>query len=482
MGPSNRTVSRREFVAAAARSAAVATFLAGRNSAAAPGETAGLRAGAATVDVTPGTDVSLDGTIMRIGPVRHVHDRLYVRALVLDDGHRRIAIAVCDATMISREILDKAKGIVSERTGLPAERMLISATHTHMAPRSVALGLGEGNDRYEASLSLKIAEAVCLAIDRLAPAKIGWGVGSKPEFARNRRWIMKPGTVGPNPFGERTDRVVMGGRPVENRLKTAGPVDPDVSVLSVRHADGRPLALLANYSIHYVSFKRGEVSADYFGCFAQRVEQRLGTEDGDPPFVAMMTNGNSGDTGSPGGGFEGIRSVGNAVADEVLRVYGQIEHRDGVSLAMRETELELGVRVPGKDRIEWARQVQAGTWNKPAHGWCKVYAHNILRMAKFAPSVKIKLQALRIGELGVAACPCEVFAETGLALKRESPLKPAFHVELANGFGGYLPPPAQHELGGYTTWPALSSFLEIEAEPKIRAELLRLLHEIKEPT
>jgi len=76
---------------------------------------------------------------------------------------------------------------------------------------------------------------------------------------------------------------------------------------------------------------------------------------------------------------------------------------------------------------------------------------------------------------GFLAAGGAAVAATCLALKKESPLKPTFHVELANGYSGYLPTPDQFALGGYTTWPAESSCLEIDAEPKIRAELLRLL-------
>jgi hypothetical protein len=90
---------------------------------------------------------------------------------------------------------------------------------------------------------------------------------------------------------------------------------------------------------------------------------------------------------------------------------------------------------------------------------------------------QIPLQAIRIGDIGIAACPCEVFAETGLAIKKQSPLKHTFTMELANGFGGYLPTPQQHTWGGYETWPARSSHLEIEAEPKIRSKLLSLLQQ-----
>ena len=80
--------------------------------------------------------------------------------------------------------------------------------------------------------------------------------------------------------------------------------------------------------------------------------------------------------------------------------------------------------------------------------------------------------------MGVAALPNEVYGSTGLRVKAESPLKPTFNVSLANGYAGYLPPPDQHKLGGYTTWRARSSCLEEEAEPKIVAKILELLNTV----
>ena len=85
------------------------------------------------------------------------------------------------------------------------------------------------------------------------------------------------------------------------------------------------------------------------------------------------------------------------------------------------------------------------------------------------------MQALRVGDLGIATSPCETFVETGLAIKAASPLRPTFTIELANGYGGYLPTAEHHQLGGYETWRARSSFLEVEAEAKIRAKILELL-------
>jgi hypothetical protein len=93
--------------------------------------------------------------------------------------------------------------------------------------------------------------------------------------------------------------------------------------------------------------------------------------------------------------------------------------------------------------------------------------------------VKIKLQALRIGELAILAIPCETFAEIGLELKKRSPFRPTFTISLANGYNGYLPTPEQHRLGGYETWRARSSYLEVDASTKIVSALLEMLTKLK---
>lgn len=87
---------------------------------------------------------------------------------------------------------------------------------------------------------------------------------------------------------------VTGGYPSASRpeyIGPCGPSDPEVSVLAVQDLDGKPVALLANYSMHY--FGAGPISADYYGDFVRIVSQRLA--DGDPSFIAMMSHGTSGD-------------------------------------------------------------------------------------------------------------------------------------------------------------------------------------------
>ncbi|MDP6113536.1 MAG: neutral/alkaline non-lysosomal ceramidase N-terminal domain-containing protein [Planctomycetota bacterium] len=425
-----------------------------------------FRAGIAVVDITPAADVPLSGPIGGSGKASVIHDRLYARALAIDDGNDRVVFCVCDLTVIADEIHERVRTVVHERTKLPPSHLLVSATHTHRSPRAMALDLGPAHERYREKLAVRIAEAVSKAVKNLEPATIAWGAINKPEHSKNRRWLMKPGSLGPNPFGERTDQVKMHGG--TGRVRAVGPVDPELSVVSFQRPDGSQLALFANYSIHYGKGGSG-VSADYFGYFVREVEEKLGAED--KPCMAVMSNGTSGDINSGGNPAH----LGKSLAAAAIQVVRKLKHRKRAALKVQESVLQLEVRRPDAARLAWAKDVLAGTWKKPAHKWKRKYAQSALWLSKFPPKIPVRLRAIRIGDLAIASAPCEVFAETGLAIKEQSPFEDTFTVSLANGYRGYLPPPEQHALGGYTTWPAVSSCLAVDAEPKVRAEVLRLL-------
>jgi hypothetical protein len=145
---------------------------------------------------------------------------------------------------------------------------------------------------------------------------------------------------------------------------------------------------------------------------------------------------------------------------------------------MAEKEIELGVRLPSEDDIKRAKEILNKAQGKGLKTLPEVYARETVLLAKYPPTVKLKLQALRVGELGIVAIPCEVFVQIGLEIKKKSPLKPTFTIELANGYNGYLPTPEQHQWGGYETWRARSSYLEVDASTKITATVLELLAQV----
>ena len=447
-----------------------------------------FRAGAATSNITPKLGTSINGN-MSDGKATHIHDELHSRAIVLDDGTTKLALVVNDSCLVPREVFDEAKRLASEATGIPTSHMLMSATHTHSAASSAAAFQSEADMEYRAFFAVRIADAIRRAHNNLAPARIGWGKGSVPGQVHNRRWHMQPGTVLKNPFGTE-DKVKMNpGMKNPALLKPAGPTDPEVWFLTVQRTNGQHVALLADYSLHYVGGNPG-ISADYFGAFADRIQELLRADRQDPPFVGIMANGTSGDINNipwrdgdtnkyaPG---QKIKIVANAVATEVARVLPTVKLHDWIPLAAAQKEISLGVRKPDAAALDRAKDILAKAPNQfpRLKGLDEIYARETVQMADYPDRVQLILQALRLGDLAITAVPCEVFVEIGLELKAQNPFPASFTISLANGYNGYLPTPAQHALGGYETWRAKSSYLETNASPQITAVLRELLAELK---
>jgi len=448
-----------------------------------------LRAGAYAIDITP-----LDFPVPLVGSMtpkfaESAHDPLNARCLVLDDGETKIAFAIVDSCLIPREIWDTAKAIASRKTGIPVSKMLGAATHTHTAVCVSPAFQSEVDKKYIKYLTSRIADGIIHADSRLEPARIGWAVGNNPQEVFNRRWYMEPGVALEDPLGQGTDRVRMNPPAGDSSLvKPAGPTDPEVSVLAVQDLNGKPIALLANYSLHFVGgLPGGMLSADYFGEFARRMGDRLGVDE-NSGFVGIMSNGTSGDINNinffeprvrheP---FEKIKLVAEAVAESAELAYNRIEFRDWVPLVMQEREIELGVRIPASQEVRQARERLAKAGKGPFQKRSLIYDHETVRLAEYPETMMVKLQAIRLGDLGIAATPTETFVETGLAIKKRSPMKPTFTIELANGYNGYLPTVEQHSLGGYETWRARSSYLAVNSEPKVRTTLLELLKAVAE--
>ena len=438
-----------------------------------------LRAGVASVDVSPTKfPVIVNGGFLA-DKADKVLDRLYARTVVLYDGSQPIAITVVDSCMMPRDMLDKAKADAARSTGIPVERMLISATHTHTAPSTMGtLGTPPDPD-YVAMLPGLITESIVKAHRNLQPAKIGWTVVEDFDHTHTRRWIRRPDKMIKDPFGVVNVRANMHpGYLNPDVIGPSGPVDPALSLISIQSDSGKPLAVFANYSMHY--FGTRPVSADYFGMFSAKIAQKLGAKDGDG-FVGIMSQGTSGDQHWMDYGKAKTDITIQAYAEELAKrafaALGQVKYQSDVPIAMAQATLKLTRRLPDAKRLEWARDMKAKMTKPVPKDVGEVYASEAIELDA-NPNRELILQAVRIGELALTAIPNEVYAITGLKLKAMSPFKTTVNIELANGAEGYIPPPEQHKLGGYTTWPARTAALEVMAEPKIVETLLTLLEKV----
>ena len=458
------------------------------------GQSGQLRVGTACVDVSP----TVTPFQLRSGKSSFVHDPLHVRAVAFECGEGRAIICLIDAIGIGREMSDIAKSRAAEKTGWKAEDMLICATHTHTAPKG---GEGmPGREAYEKLKYEKLEEAIVQAIQSMEPARVGFSSEDEPSEVRNRRWFLQPGTMPPNPLGQQDKVKTNANR--NHLVKPAGPLDPEISVIDVRTNRHKPLALIANYALHYVGGvpkkiddngrEIGMASADYFGEFSRIMPFRIGGVNPPDNFVAMMTNGASGDinnlvfTGSraPRSPFEQIRIVASKTADASWRAVRKIENYDPKPLiATRQREVDLPYREPNQREISLAKDLLNRTRQEreAINSRTTSVATRVIEYAKpeHPRTEPVLIQAFRIGDQAIVSMPFEVLVEIGLEIKKKSPFKHTFLIELANGGYGYLPPPNQHKLGGYETWLGTSRFQPQSSEILIK-HLLEMLQELKQ--
>lgn len=407
-----------------------------------------LTAGAAQTNITPPLESQLAGSL-HARWATDVHDELQAKALVLDDGTTQLAVVVCDVIVVTREVCDAAKTLIAERVGIPAEHVLIAATHTHTGPAMAEYFETKPDAKYLDFFVTRVADAVQLAANRIQPARIGYGVGNEPRCVFNRRFHMKDGSVRMNPGYGNPDIV-----------KVAGPIDPEIPTLFVERSDGQPIAVLANYALHYVGAPGHMISADYFGMFAEELQKLAGAN-----FVAMLANGCCGDINNidvhhrredtrP---FAQTRKVARMVAENVWETRTGVEMRDNLSLSAAITEVACPIRKPPPDalaayRVKWENAGDTPTLEEH-------YAHERLLVSQWPDERVTPVQAFRIGDCAIVALTGEIFCQLGLDLKAASPLKPTFIIELANDYTGYIPTRIGHAQGGYETELARSSYL-----------------------
>lgn len=448
-------------------------------------ENSRFQAGAAKVVTTPPMGTRINGDFVT-HYAKLIHDDLYSKAIVLKQGATYIALVVVDICVMPKDFLDEVKLAISETTGIPFDNILISSTHTHAAGSVAEIHLGGVDLAYRKKLPALLVESVVKAKANLRPARIAFGAADAPEHVLCRRYHMKEGYVPFNPVTGGVDQIKtnpFGGE--DSILESVAATDPELSYLAIKGLDGKWIALLANYSLHYVGdWENGTISADYFGVFAEQVKQQL--EAGDD-FVGVMSNGTSGDINIwdfrnqeryPKEHFEKSKLIGTELAGKVAFSLGAVTWDPDPDLAASYEYVSLGVVKPTEDEIEAAKQVVAQTEYRDVQpdlaGLKQIYAREQVLLNEFPDTISCPVQAVRIGSGVIGALAGEFFAETGKLLKSRV-ARPYFTISMANGNVGYVPPAAEIDRGGYETWRCRYSCLERESEKIIREKLISMV-------
>jgi neutral ceramidase len=440
-----------------------------------------LYAGVARSDITPKLGTHVLG-YFNDRLAEDIHDPIYSKALVVQNDDTALAIVVLDLGVVYGEDMAVIKQRASELSGIPAENMLITCTHTHSGPATIpALGTPRDDDYTEWALE-KAADAVKLAQNRLEPVRIGHASGSCPEETHNRRWHMQDGSVIMHPPYQSPDIV-----------RPAGPKDAEVAVAVFLGEDDRTVSVLCNYAVHYVAYPAAQtVSANFFGALCANLE-RMGGGD----FVAVAANGCCGDLyvadplqpapENPYPYYQ-VQRAGNAVAASAYGAWQQIREFAGeVELGGVTRMVDFRRREVSAEEMERARQLYEGNReedyfkdgqvNMPEYKeW--IYARELLLLAEEPMVRQTPVMGMRIGDLGIAAMPGEMFADYGLQIKARSPFARTMTIELANDYIGYCPTDIALEEGSYETRLARTSKAAPGTEGQMIAAAVGVLDEL----
>ncbi|MDX2149391.1 MAG: hypothetical protein SFV54_01555 [Bryobacteraceae bacterium] len=407
-----------------------------------------IRAGAAAVKITPPKGAPMAGYYYGRA-AEGVHDDLFAKALVFDDGATRAAMVSCDLIHMPGSIATKARDEAARRTGIPAANILVSATHTHTGPQFPGAdgrfrGGGETAriaEQYAAELPGLIAESVEKAVAALAPVTVSAAVGREETLAFNRRYWMTDGTVGWNP-GKNNPRVV----------RPAGPVDPEVPVVAVRRADGAAVASYVNFAMHLDTVGGMQFSADFPYTLARLFGETTGG-------VTLFTMGCSGNVNHldvnwsdrQKGHGEAAR-IGTVLAGEALRAWKRARPVEAARVRVSSEQVSLPPAGVTAADVDWARPV-AATFDKPnaAPFLDLVRAIKVLDVAaREGRPFDAEVQVIALGrDLAWVGLPGEIFTELGMAIKQASPFRHTIVVSMANDHLGYIPNRRAYAEGAY---------------------------------
>jgi hypothetical protein len=445
-----------------------------------------LLVGVGRAIITPPVGIRMCGYTVQEGNSEGVERDLTATALVLSDGFASVAILACDILFIQSPHADRIRRRIGTRLGIPADQVLINASHTHLGPtlpgwQPISGEQAQLQERYLGVLEETLAGVAATAAANLRPARLGAGKGSAP-LGINRRERLESG------------KVVIGENP-------QGAVDHEVAVVRVDDLSGKPLATVMTAGCHTVVLgpRTRLLSPDFIGPARELVEGATGA----PALFLQGAAGNVNPRCGIGSGaadqFDDLERMGAMLGGEVLKVWSQLRTHNqhgprrivqsvatvsvwdfeplpaecirAFGVASRRLTLPMApLPSPADAQLQLAQIRQArdeGLAAGATEGARNVaqrlcdWAELVARTAAEAKPVTRDLEvwALRINDIGIVAVNGEPFAELGLEVKRRSPLPCTLFLGYSNGCLGYLPTPEAFAEGGMEVVESYRNYL-----------------------
>lgn len=459
-----------------------------------------LGVGVAIREITPPLGYPMSGYFSARGATGTL-DPLRAKAIVFQQGDQRVGLLIADMLKIDQSLADAVRARVSEVTGIPAQRMIIAATHTHTGPayrtdlaryrrRQLAGAAAEAipaeedsaANNYVGRLILQMQKALIDANASIQPMVIRSGAGYEDEVSFNRRFLLKDGTV--RTWAEFSQPDV---------VKAAGPIDPEVGLISFSPtgSDEATLALV-NFALHCDTVGGSKYSADFPGHIARVLTKEFGAN-----FTTVFATGTCGDinhndpTGQP---RRSSAEIGEMIAKAAIEAWPSLR-KTKANLGFAAKRLHLPLQNYTEEDLAEAAKIRAAekagepvrtirrAWASKIHKLELIHTGYMLTgrgaKQKFpAPQgprddILAEVQVVRLSDnTALVALPGEIFVKLGLAIKKDSPFEHTFVIELANSAPGYVPTKIAYERGGYE---ATNSIYAPGGGEKLVATALELL-------
>lgn len=366
----------------------------------------GTLAGAATIRITPQLPVPMSGYASRDQHSKGVHDDIFARAFVFDDGKNKACLIQADLIGFAHEFVDEVTGEIERKTGIPKQSIMLVAAHNHGAPTTRAYG-----EATTENLSLYITELkknlVAVAVDafgKRAPVTMGFGKGTC-TMNINRRARHSEGGIwlGRNPDG---------------------PCDHEVDVIRLDDGKAEPMGLLVNWPCHATAggWENYLITGDWPGAAARYVNKNF--KEGLPVAITAGASGDINPIYGPGNDFNEIDAIGLVLGEEIVEVTKNIFTGKAGSVRTLYREIE----VPGKEKSATRMPDEKVVPGKPT---------------------KLRFTVMKIGSVVLAGISGELMTEIGMKVKEQSPFSKTTILTHCNGSSGYLCTDAAYKEGGY---------------------------------
>lgn len=435
------------------------------------GASGSLRVGLAEADITPPVGFPIAGYYherLADGTV----DPLKAKAIVFRNGDTAAALVVCDLIGIATDLSHAVRQRAAEKCGIPASNIVISATHSHTAPDYMKeLWLHLGNERQDPLRKAYIQKLIDGLIDVITraslaakPASLEFGSATQQiPVAFNRRFVMRDGSV-------------KTWQNFENRevVRAAGPIDPEIGLLTIRDATGKPLGILSNFALHLDTVGGLKWSADYPFFIEQTLRKTAGSE-----VISIFGTGCCGDINHANPRSKDRNKadfIGNSIGNSIHQQLGQLKPLEQIDLVVKSRVVKLPLQDATKDEVAHSIRILAAANRQEKVEFLEhVTAYKKLMLdqlrhrephantsehitwglsrslAGIGETLPVDVTVMTLGhDVAIVCLPGEVFVELGLAIKQGSPFRTTLVIELSNHVETiYVPNRAAYAGGSY---------------------------------